>query len=144
MRNQPGAALPVSAIKIAMTAISSFAFFQLSPLINGVANFSLRIPDFTPIISSPLAIGGILYTGLITTAFGLWMESLAFKRVPATDASIILTAEPIFAALAGASLLGETFVGADYLGASLIFGACVYTILLDNKPQKYDEAIDTV
>lgn len=143
MRNQPGAALPVSAIKIAMTAISSFAFFQLSPLINGVANFSLRIPDFTPIISSPLAIGGILYTGLITTAFGLWMESLAFKRVPATDASIILTAEPIFAALAGASLLGETFVGADYLGAALIFGACVYTILLDNKPQKY-EAIDTV
>lgn len=144
MRTRPGAALPVSAIKIAMTALSSFAFFQLSPFINGVTNFALRVPDFTPILSSPLALGGILYTGLITTAFGLWMESVAFKRVSATDASIILTAEPIFAAFAGAYMLGETFMFADYIGAALIAGACVYTILLDGKQNKKIEAIDTV
>lgn len=132
MREKPQAALPVSAIKVGTIAIASFLFFELSPfLINGMA-LAPRIPDFTPILSSPLALGGILYTGLITTALALWVESIAFKRVPATDASIILTTEPLFAALAGAFTLGETFVTSDYLGAALILGACVFAVLLDD------------
>merc|ERR1711862_882550 len=133
MRERPQAALPVSAIKLAMVAIASFIFFELSPLIlNNDIPLTPRIPDFTPILSSPVALSGILYTGLITSALALWVESIAFKRVPATDASIILTTEPLFAALAGALALGETFVFSDYVGAALILGACIYAILLDN------------
>jgi len=138
MRSRPQAALPVSAIKLAVVATASLFFFELSPfLLHGEAIFPPRgIPDFTPIISSPAALGGILYTGLITTALALWVESIAFKRVPATDASIILTTEPLFAAGAGALALGETFGLSDYVGASLIIGACILAIFLE------EEAVD--
>eukprot|EP00567_Pseudictyota_dubia_P000235 CAMPEP_0197465638 /NCGR_PEP_ID=MMETSP1175-20131217/64642_1 /TAXON_ID=1003142 /ORGANISM="Triceratium dubium, Strain CCMP147" /LENGTH=449 /DNA_ID=CAMNT_0043001657 /DNA_START=612 /DNA_END=1961 /DNA_ORIENTATION=+ len=146
MRKRPEAALPVSAIKLLVVAVASLAYFELSPLINSLgtdgglaeslANVSLRIPDLGAVLSSPVALSGILYTGLITTALALWVESVAFKRVPATDASIILTTEPLFAAAAGAVTLGETFGTSDYVGASLIIGACVLAVLLEDRNAK--------
>ncbi len=129
VRKKPEAGLPISAIKLVMVSLFSFVMFELFPLLHQEP-FIPKIPDFTPIISSPLALGGILYTGLVTTALALWVESIAFKRVPATDASIILTTEPLFAALVGAVTLGETFGSSDYVGASLIIGACAVSVLL--------------
>lgn len=141
MRKKPEAALPVSAIKLLVVVFMSFGLFELSPLMNSEVADGLqalwppRVPDFGPVISSPVALGGILYTGLITTALALWVESIAFKRVPATDASIILTTEPLFAAGAGAILLGETFGLSDYVGASLIIGACILSILIQEEEE---------
>ena len=131
VRKKPEAGLPISAIKLSMVSFFSYGLFELYPLLHH-EEFALRIPDFQPIISSPLATSGILYTGLVTTALALWVESIAFKRVPATDASIILTTEPLFAALAGAFTLGETFGMSDYVGASLIIGACASAVLIDD------------
>ena len=132
VRKKPDAGLPISAIKLIMVAFFSYVLFEVTPLMNH-EEFALRVPDFSPIINSPLAMGGILYTGLVTTAAALWVESIAFKRVPATDASIILTTEPLFAAGASAVTLGETFGGSDYLGATLIVGACAIAVLLDEE-----------
>lgn len=131
MSKKPEAALPVSALKLTVVAFASLAMFELSPLVHGASDFTLRIPDFGPILVSPLALGGILYTGLVTTAFALWVESIAFAKVPATDASIILTTEPLIAAGFGAMALGETFGSSDYAGAALIIGACALAVLLD-------------
>jgi len=134
MKENPGAGLVVSAIKLLVVAMSSFLFFEVSPSILHNEPFSgFSLPDFGPIIHSPLALGGILYTGLITTALALWVESIAFKRVPATDASIILTSEPLFAALAGSAFLGETFGVSDYIGATLIIGACIIAIINEDE-----------
>lgn len=136
MRRRPETALPVSAIKLVVVALASLCMFEVTPLAAGAmdngASLVPSIPDFTAILSSPVALGGILYTGIVTTALALWVESIAFARVPATDASIILTTEPLFAALFGAISLGETFGTSDYVGASLIVGACVLAALLDN------------
>jgi drug/metabolite transporter (DMT)-like permease len=132
MSKKPEAALPVSALKLVVVATASLLMFEVAPLFNGATDFALTMPDFTPIISSPLALGGILYTGLITTAAALWIESKAFAKVPATDASIILTTEPLIAALVGAVTLGETFGVSDYIGATFIVGACGLAAVLDN------------
>ena len=139
MSKKPEAALPVSCIKLLVVATASLGMFELQPLLHmgdggiseALSQISFQVPSFGAITSSPLALAGILYTGLITTAAALWVESIAFARVPATDASIILTTEPIFAAVAGAITLGETFGTSDYIGASLIVGACVLATLLD-------------
>jgi drug/metabolite transporter (DMT)-like permease len=130
MSKKPEAALPVSALKLLVVATASLFMFELSPLVYGASDFALRVPDFGPILSSPLALGGIIYTGLVTTAFALWVESAAFAKVTATDASIILTTEPLFAAGFGAMALGETFGTSDYVGAALIVGACALAVLL--------------
>ena len=108
--------------------------FEASPLLNGgtLDDVVFQLPDFSPILESSVATAGILYTGLITTALALWVESMAFAKVPATDASLILTTEPLFAAGCGAVALGETFGTSDYIGASLIVGACALSIFIDN------------
>ena len=139
MGEKPEAALPVSCIKLMVVALASLGMFELQPLLHmsdggiseALSQISFQVPSFGPIVNSKLALGGILYTGIITTAAALWVESVAFARVPATDASIILTTEPIFAAVAGAITLGETFGTSDYVGASLIIGACVLATLID-------------
>mmetsp|Transcript_644 Transcript_644/g.1522 ORF Transcript_644/g.1522 Transcript_644/m.1522 type:complete len:446 (-) Transcript_644:523-1860(-) len=142
MAKKPEAALPVSAIKLAVVMVASLLMFEASPLLHGgsLSDIVFKIPDFSPILQSPVALGGILYTGLITTALALWVESIAFVKVPATDASLILTTEPLFAAGCGAVALGETFGTSDYVGASLIVGACALSIFLD-KPEA-EPAID--
>ena len=140
MAKKPEAALPVSAIKLAVVAVASFVLFEVSPLLaefqqNGGlvgAGIGFTVPNFSPIIESPVALGGILYTGLVTTALALWVESIAFAKVPATDASLILTTEPLFAAGCGAIALGETFGSSDYFGAALIIGACALSIFIDD------------
>ena len=144
MAKKPEAASLVTTIKLLVVATASFGLFELSPLMSSIgidggggllsalSGLSFRIPDFTPILQSPLALGGILYTGLITTAFALWIESIAFAKVPATDASIILTTEPLIAAGFGAVALGETFGVSDYVGATLIIGACALAVLLED------------
>ena len=142
MVKKPEAALPVSALKLLVVAIASFGLFELTPLMNGATELAFRLPDFSTILSSPLALGGILYTGLITTAAALWVESIAFAKVPATDASIILTTEPLFAALVGAVTLGETFGMSDYVGAGLIIGACALAVLMDAPENETPELQD--
>lgn len=142
VRKKPDAGLPISAIKLIMVTFFSFGMFELFPLLHN-EELTLRIPDFAPILASPLALGGILYTGLITTALALWVESIAFKRVPATDASIILTTEPLFAALAGALTLGETFGTSDYFGATLIIGACAIAVLLEDESGEEESSVAT-
>jgi drug/metabolite transporter (DMT)-like permease len=144
MSKKPEAALPVSAIKLAVVAIASLGLFEISPLLNNFQaadfHFMLRLPDFGAIVASETARMGILYTGLVTTALALWVESKVFAKVPATDASIILTTEPLIAAGFGAVALGETFGMSDYVGASLIVGACVTATLLDTPGSGEEEA----
>ena len=142
MHKKPEAALPVSAIKLIVVALASFGMFEFLPLAtSGIEEWSFRVPDFTPILSSSTALLGVLYTGLITTALALWVESIAFKRVPATDASIILATEPLFAASAAAAFLGETFGYSDYIGATLIVGACVMAILQGDTTSEEDNIV---
>ena len=81
---------------------SSFTSFKLM----GVALLSVfwaaynghTLADVVPIMTNPVAGAGILYTSVVTTALAIWLQSITFKNVPATDASIILTSEPIWAA----------------------------------------------
>lgn len=139
MAKRPETAVTVSFIKLAIVAMASLAMFELTPLIqNGADAWTLSVPDFSAILASPVALGGIAYTGLMTTALALWVESKAFARVPATDASLILTTEPLFAAGLGAITLGETFGMSDYAGASLIIGACVMATLIDDENRDDD------
>lgn len=151
MKKQPSAALPVSFIKLAVVATASLVFFESSPhaaadlaatvdagaVVEGAKqSLGFQIPDLTPILQSPVALGAIFYTGLVTTSLALWVESIAFQRVPATDASIILTTEPLFAAATSAVLVGETFGASDAIGAFFIVGACIYAIKMGESEEE--------
>ena len=139
MHKQPSAALPVSAMKLSVVALAAFTFFEASHIMVEGASQGLILPDFTPILQSNSAMLAILYTGLVTTSIALWVESIAFQRVPATDASVILTTEPLFAALVSAVLVGEQFGLSDAVGAVFIIGACVYAIKIGAAAEVCDD-----
>lgn len=150
MKKQPSAALPVSLLKLAVVSLAAFTFFEVShistaltevsdSLVEGSKQFGFILPDFTPILNSPVAMGAIFYTGIVTTSLALWVESIAFQRVPATDASVILTTEPLFAAATSAVLVGEQFGLSDAIGASFIVGACIYAIKMGASKEVCDD-----
>lgn len=66
---------------------------------------------------------GIMITGLLATALALWGQNRFQADVTATEAAIIFTMEPVFAALFGYLLLAERLSGQQWIGALLILVA---------------------
>lgn len=140
MKKEPSAALPVSGIKLTVVALAALLLFESSSPNSGGG---LKVPDFTPILSSPVALRAICYTGIVTTSLALWVESIAFQRVKATDASIILTTEPLFAAATSAVLVGERFGVSDVIGSLFIVGACIFAIKMEDSVSSTIEVVSS-
>ena len=68
----------------------------------------------------PLAIA---YTGLISTSLTIWLQAKVFKRLPSTDASIILSSEPLWAVVVAAMLLHAEVGVNTVVGGALILSA---------------------
>lgn len=83
------------------------------------------ISDLTLITQSPVAMAGVLWTSVVTTALMLYLQGLAFKHVSATDASMILTTEPVWAACVATALLHEDLSPSDIIGGLLLLSASV-------------------
>ena len=75
------------------------------------------------VVSQPVALQALSYTGIVTTAATIWLQSVAFKRVSADDASIIIATEPVWAASVAYLGMGETMSSMDMSGAALILMA---------------------
>jgi drug/metabolite transporter (DMT)-like permease len=67
--------------------------------------------------------GAVLYTGLWGTAATIWLQVSIFKRLPAVDASVILSSEPLWAAGFAALLLGDVVTPNTLAGGALIVAA---------------------
>lgn len=82
-----------------------------------------HLSEIPEIFANPIAGPGLIYTSVFTTAFAVWIQSKAFKRVSASDASIILSSEPVWAGAFAYYLLGEQLTSTDILGAAMIIFA---------------------
>ena len=67
----------------------------------------------------------ILYVGVLSSAFTFGIMAIAMQHVPAPRASILLSMETVFAAMAGFLFLGERLSLLGWLGAGLILLAVV-------------------
>lgn len=75
--------------------------------------------------TSPIAWKGIIITGVFATAGALWGQNRFQAEVPATEAAIIYTMEPVFAALFGSLLLHERLSELQLGGALLVVAAMI-------------------
>lgn len=116
MADSPRDAMGVTATKLFMAALASWIFFLVS--------FG-ELPDFSPVLAAPAAWQGILWTSLITTALAVLVESVAFRHIDATSASVIFTTEPLWAAIFAIWLISEPFSLADGVGGTLVILANV-------------------
>lgn len=101
--------------------ISTVSFFVagLAAVLIGLA---IETPDLTSIGDAWLE---LIYSGLIATGVALSLQAVAQRYVPPANAAIIIGAESLFAALAGALFRDERLTALGYAGAALIFCAIV-------------------
>mmetsp|Transcript_19189 Transcript_19189/g.55785 ORF Transcript_19189/g.55785 Transcript_19189/m.55785 type:complete len:369 (-) Transcript_19189:778-1884(-) len=71
----------------------------------------------------------LLWMGLITTGGVLWGETKVMEFLPATEAGIIFSTEPIWASCFASLLLQESLGDVQKIGAGLIFLGCIATTL---------------
>lgn len=67
----------------------------------------------------------LLITGLIASAGAFYVQTFVQQKLPAARAGVILTMEPVFAALFGYWLAGDRLTSVQLIGAALILSALV-------------------
>jgi len=102
---------------------AGLAFAQILAM---AALFTVAWPVFDPVEAPPSGVWlALLVTGLVASAGAFWVQTFVQQRIPAARTAIILTMEPVFAALFGYWLAGDRLVAIQVLGAALILSALV-------------------
>lgn len=83
-----------------------------------VGAFELTSQPVGEITSSVIA--GVLYLGVVSTAFAMYLWNYAFAELPAAAASLTFFAQPVVGALLGWFFLGETITPLFLAGGVLI------------------------
>uniref|UniRef100_A0A7R9UAU3 EamA domain-containing protein n=1 Tax=Pinguiococcus pyrenoidosus TaxID=172671 RepID=A0A7R9UAU3_9STRA len=125
----PGECTALSAAQLVTVALVSFAWVGVD-CFNGVS------PAISAVTSSPTAIAAVLYTGLITTALTIYLQTLALEKVSATDMTVIISTEPLVAAVVSVLALGERLSPLGAVGGAIIFGTCLWSQLTGENKQK--------
>lgn len=81
------------------------------------------------------AMPAILYGGLLSVGIGYTLQVVAQRHTSPTEAAILLSAEILFAALAGALYLGERLTLTQLAGGLLIF-LCIVGVQILPRPRK--------
>ncbi len=88
--------------------------------------FVLVWPLFGPVsLPTPEVWVALLVTGLLASAGAFLVQTTVQQHIPAARTAIILTMEPVFAALFGYWLAGDRLVAVQILGALMILSALV-------------------
>ena len=101
----------------------ALAFVQLLTM---ALVFGLAWPAFEPVAWPPRGVWvALLVTGLVASAGAFWAQTFVQQKLPAARTAVILTMEPVFAALFGYWLAGDRLVPVQIFGAVLILSALV-------------------
>lgn len=112
-RHHPGA---LAAVQVAVVAVAAWLAWPVA----GALGSSLAPAPAWPTADVwwRLAITGVLASGL-----AFYVQTFVQRRLSAMRTGIILTMEPLFAAMFGYLLAGDRLVAIQYVGAAVLFGA---------------------
>lgn len=91
---------------------------------------SQDVPDLSMIaswFSNPIVLQAVLWTGLVTTALTMFIETQALKTLSAAEATLLYTTEPIFGSIIAAAVLNESLGVGGVIGAAMILCGCLYS-----------------
>lgn len=109
-------------------AISCIQFFTVS-IICGILMFIFENPQIMDILEAYIP---ILYAGVMSSGVAYTLQIVGQKNMEPTVASLILSLESVFSALAGWMLLGQGLSTKELIGCGLVFAA----VILAQLPQK--------
>ena len=134
-RDYPGRPLQVASINLTVVALYSAAWYAVSSLMGGSGvdwgDIVRQVAD-----NGPAVAGALLYTGLVTTATAVILQTIAISRVSAEETSVIFCLEPLFAVAFTATLLGEGMSFKGGVGGALILAAVLINQALNPEFQR--------
>jgi drug/metabolite transporter (DMT)-like permease len=123
-------AFHVIVVGMAARELNVFVFSAGQFLMCGLINLGCSLFIDPPTSSAILAVWpAIIYGGVFSVAGGFTLQAIGQSKAPATDASLILSLEAVFAAVFGALLLGEKMDAAQIIGCAIIM-ASILTVQL--------------
>lgn len=126
MRRFPDDAMKTTAAQLLSVFVVSAAYWWTScGRFDGFPDPSL----VTSWIKNPSIFGALCWTGIITTAFTVYLETLALKTLSAAETTMLFSTEPLFGATFAAVVMGETFGTGGLIGAGLILSGCIFSNL---------------
>ena len=80
-------------------------------------------------LTDPSLLFSLFWTGVITTALTIYMETLALKTLSAAETTLIFSTEPLWGTAFAAFVMGEQLGMGAGVGAFFILAACIYSSL---------------
>lgn len=93
---------------------------------------AVGIPDVDVIMGwlhDPNILLALFWTGCITTALTVYMETLALKTLSAAETTLIFSTEPLWGAACASVVMGEQLGFETLAGGALILGGCLFSNL---------------
>lgn len=104
--------------------------FAVVTLISGACAVALERPTWDILVD---AAPEIAYVGVLSSALTFTLLAVALRHTPAAEATIIVSTETVFAAIAGVVLLGEQLLWIGWFGAGLMFSATMIVQLAPDR-----------
>jgi len=140
MRRYPEESKKLTSAQLLAVAIFSIVSCVAMTGIDGLPTYS----EILTWANNPTILVSIFWTGLITTALTVYMETLALKTLSAAETTMIFSTEPIFGSVFAAVVLGESFGAGGYVGAATILCACIYSNLKWPSKKELDSNADNI
>mmetsp|Transcript_23052 Transcript_23052/g.49081 ORF Transcript_23052/g.49081 Transcript_23052/m.49081 type:complete len:411 (+) Transcript_23052:53-1285(+) len=129
----PNDAVRVTVGELHAIAIASWVYAATE---FSLGHVDVKYESFKTWMRDPFIVGAILWTGLISTAFALFLETLTLKVLSATELTLLMTTTSLWAASFAYVTIGEVLSPTGLLGGLLILGGCVLGNLSSSRLQK--------
>ncbi len=106
--------------KVDATMLSMIQFFVSGVLSIAVALMTGEVFNWTAVKGAMVP---MLYSGILSCGVGYTLQIIAQKDVNPVVASLLMSLESVFAALAGWAILGQAMTGRELFGCGLVFAA---------------------
>jgi drug/metabolite transporter (DMT)-like permease len=104
--------------------------FFVTGIISGVLMLIFETPTWSNILAAWLP---ILYAGCLSSGVAYTFQILGQKYTPPTVASLLMSLESFFAAVAGAVILKQIPSGREFLGCALMLAAIMVSQIPERK-----------
>jgi drug/metabolite transporter (DMT)-like permease len=138
MNQYPEEAPRMTAAQLMAVFISSFVYglytldvFDSNGLVglqSSLATIEMSFP-WKEWFTDPSILFSLFWTGCITTALTIYMETLALESLSAAETTLIFSTEPLWGTAFAVALMGEQIGMNAAVGGSLILAACLYSNL---------------
>jgi len=109
-----------------------FASADIGTAVTGIQSALASVPATFPWKEwshDPAILFSLFWTGCITTALTIYMETLALESLSAAETTLIFSTEPLWGTAFAVALMGEQMGMNSVVGAGFILTACVYSNL---------------